>query len=154
MTDNNIIRCRDCEFYKKNRYAETGWCEKAFMEIDISEEDFCSRAEIRKPETSVYVEEKKAVAEIPVKPSEERRRGFVLGPNSHNWEDYCSMNTRCTGRSIDRMRQERLDRFAVGDFARELYSAASIAGMSMESLANVLRDARPTDSSCVNGGDD
>ena len=150
MIDNNIIRCRDCEFYKKNRYAETGWCEKAFMEIDISEDDFCSRAEMRKPETSVYVEEKKTVAEASVKRSKDRRIEFIDSCSA----DYRSMNTRYMGSSIDSMRRERLDRIAADDFARVLYNAASTAGASMESLADALRDARPTNWSFVNGGDD
>lgn len=126
MTD--IIRCRDCEFYKKNRYAETGWCKKAFMEIDISEDDFCSRAEMRKPETSVYVKEK-TVEEASAKPKKIRCSTEELASGGL-WEDFCSMPTSITN-SIN-------DSYTA---AVRVSEAAYNSGVSIDALSETIRNA-------------
>lgn len=51
-----IIRCIDCESYKKPKGAKCGFCKHGFLEVDITDEDFCSRAEKRNPGTSMFVE--------------------------------------------------------------------------------------------------
>lgn len=51
-----IIRCIDCESYKKPKGAKCGFCEHGFLEVDITDDDFCSRAEKRNPGTSMFVE--------------------------------------------------------------------------------------------------
>ena len=51
-----LIRCRDCDNYRKAKGAEAGYCKYAFLELDISDDDFCSRAEPRKADTELYVE--------------------------------------------------------------------------------------------------
>jgi hypothetical protein len=42
-----VVRCKDCNYYKKVKGAVGGWCDCELTPFDMDPDDFCSRGERR-----------------------------------------------------------------------------------------------------------
>ena len=124
-----IIRCIDCESYKKPKGAKCGFCKHGFLEVDITDEDFCSRAEKRNPGTSIFIE-----PEVKSRAKKKSKDGVMKA----DFMTCGSPATNVTNTSLWGNLSTRLN-YDISPFTR-LAEAAATTACSYEEMVNAWRD--------------